>query len=140
MPKLELRAFRPGDLSHRDMHLLRKAQQLLEGVAPRATNAAISVADDCGEPLIVDVPLAILGQLMQLLQALGTGRSLILAEVRREITTAEAASLLKVSRPFIVKQMESGKLPYRMVGAHRRLALDDVLEYVNEKRLDLLRS
>lgn len=61
-----------------------------------------------------------------------------------EISTAKAARLLGVSRPHLITMLESNRLPYRMVGTHRRLRLDDVLalkredEKAREKILDKL--
>jgi excisionase family DNA binding protein len=51
-----------------------------------------------------------------------------------ELTTIEAANLLNMSRPFLIKQSEAGVLPHHMVGTHRRLRLADVLAY--RDRLD----
>jgi len=41
----------------------------------------------------------------------------------------EAAHFLNVSRPFVIKEMESGRLPYRKVGTHRRVALHSLMDY-----------
>ena len=52
----------------------------------------------------------------------------------QEFTTVEAANFLNVSRPFVIKEIEAGRLPYRKVGSHRRIALDDLVEYGRNMR------
>jgi excisionase family DNA binding protein len=46
-----------------------------------------------------------------------------------EMTTTRAAEFLDVSRPFVIKLVERGELPCRMVGKHRRIPTDALLDY-----------
>jgi excisionase family DNA binding protein len=77
----------------------------------------------------VDVPPAALKVIGQLLGAMGQGQFVVLMPMEREFTTVEAAHFLNVSRPFGIKEMESGRLPYRKVGTHRRVALHSLMDY-----------
>lgn len=67
--------------------------------------------------------------LLRLLEALARGQSPMFVEDAEGLTTQEAADLLNVSRPTLVKLLEDGAIPYRRVGTHRRLRLADVLAY-----------
>jgi excisionase family DNA binding protein len=46
-----------------------------------------------------------------------------------EMTTQEAADLLGVSRPYIIRRIDSGDLPSHKVGTHRRIAFADLLAF-----------
>jgi len=50
-------------------------------------------------------------------------------ENKRELSTQEVAAFLNVPRPFVVKQIESGRLPARKVGRHRRVPFEDLLAF-----------
>ena len=49
------------------------------------------------------------------------------------LTTAEAAELLNVSRPHVVKLVDGGTIPHHMAGSQRRLALSDLLSYKTQR-------
>mgnify|MGYP000061454792 CR=1 FL=1 len=57
------------------------------------------------------------------------GKSIALLLSDSEISTQQAADILNVSRPHIVKLLKNGIIPHRKVGTHRRIKLDDLLSY-----------
>ena len=60
--------------------------------------------------------------------------SVTVLPVDTELTTQQAAELLRVSRPSLIKMLDEKKLPYRKVGAHRRVRYEDVLNYLETER------
>jgi excisionase family DNA binding protein len=67
------------------------------------------------------------------LRSVGTSEVYLLPD-DAELTTQEAADLLQVSRPHVVKLLNEGLVPYRMVGTHHRIPLRAVLVYLEEQR------
>jgi len=80
-----------------------------------------------GEPVILP---DIMRQLMLFAIAqMEHGKNVIITPLDDMLTTQEAADLMNVSRPYLIKLLEKGEIPFTMVGTHRRLLRDDVLRY-----------
>lgn len=67
--------------------------------------------------------------LLEALNAMAGGHSVMLVPLEAELTTQQAAEMLNVSRPFLVGLLESGEIAYRKVGRYRRIKRQDVLDY-----------
>ena len=85
------------------------------------------LVDEDGEPLVL--PRAVLKAIAEVLEAASGGDAPLVLRSADDLTTEQAASVLGVSRPTVVRMIDCGKLPAHMVGTHRRLRLSDVLEY-----------
>jgi excisionase family DNA binding protein len=84
---------------------------------------------------LTDLPESVIAMVGQILEELGQGHAVSLATLPKELTTQEAATLLGVSRPFVVKLTEDGELAYRRVGSHRRIALKELLRYQQRSKV-----
>ena len=130
-----VREVSPPPLDAKDMEMVRVAQRCIMASLDHSRAAAITLTTDTGEHPTVAVPPAALKLIGQLLGALSEGRPVVLMPTEREFTTVEAANFLNVSRPFVIKEIEAGRLPHRKVGTHRRITLDDLLAYANKMRV-----
>ena len=72
--------------------------------------------------------------LSQVVRALTDGQPVTVIPLHRLLTTQEAADLLGVSRPTLIKLLEQEQIPYEKVGRHRRVQLADLLAY-QERRV-----
>jgi excisionase family DNA binding protein len=81
-----------------------------------------------GEPAL-ELPDTVFELLLQILRGMEQGKAISIVPVMQNLTTQQAAEMLGVSRPFLVKLLDAGTLPFHMVGTHRRIYLRDLLKY-----------
>lgn len=81
----------------------------------------------------IELPEAVYGILARVARELSEGRGVAVLPVEAELTTRQAAEILGVSRPHVVKLMEEREIPFTKRGTHRRARLEDVLAH-KEKR------
>ncbi len=82
----------------------------------------------------IDIPDELYGVLRDVVTALSHGLAISIAPHNTMLTTQEAADLLNVSRPTLVRLLTDGEIPYTMRGRHRRVTLRDILDYRDRTR------
>ncbi|MCY3916593.1 MAG: helix-turn-helix domain-containing protein [Chloroflexi bacterium] len=79
------------------------------------------------EPLVL--PAGAVALLKDILEAMASGHSITMIPHHAELTTVEAADILNVSRPYLIKLLEAGEIRFRKVGTHRRILMEELMAY-----------
>jgi len=118
-----------------DITLAREGRRLLSDYLQRNPDARqIEILDAQGQTQTLHLPRSALALLLKVLGEIGEGHAVDINSFHAELTTQEAADALNVSRPFLVRLLEQGQIPFHRVGSHRRVHYRDVIAY--KERID----
>ncbi|HEX3878023.1 MAG TPA: excisionase family DNA-binding protein [Bryobacteraceae bacterium] len=111
-----------------DASLARVSGQRLACFARRKKPLSLKVTE-AGQEHSIELPAGAVALLMDILAAMAAGRGVTIVPENAELTTVEAANILNVSRPYLIKLLEEKVIPHRLVGKHRRILIDDLMAY-----------
>ena len=116
--------------SDADVQLALESGRLLAAhdFGPRA-GVRVRLLDGGDGAEAVTLPASAMRLLLHLLAEMSQGNAVTLIPNHAELTTQQAADLLNVSRPYVVKLLDEGKMPSRSVGKYRRVRFDDLMAY-----------
>ncbi len=138
---LENEPFMPKE---RDIALAGKSSKELASLFPKKEkDFQMTVSVDKHETKIT-FPFPAIKLLLQILTQMAEGNAITIIPIHAELTTQEAANLLNVSRPFLIRLLEKKEIPFHKVGTHRRIRFIDLLHFkqrtdeTSQKALDEL--
>jgi len=111
----------------------RQALNALRDVKPSTDTFDVTVA---GTSESVHLPSSALELIKDVLANMAAGQGVTVVPAHAELTTQQAAELLNVSRPHVIKLLDQGLIRYRLVGRHRRILASSVLEYRRAQQRD----
>jgi excisionase family DNA binding protein len=111
----------------------RSQRALAAHVSTRWQTQRIQIFDEKNRVHAVELPTSALRLLVDILAELADGNAVKVVPIQAELTTQEAADMLNVSRPHLVKLLESGALPFHKAGKHRRVRFADLMAFKVER-------
>lgn len=123
---------RAVSLPEQETGLARQSSDALaQFVTTEAKHLTLRLQDQqTGEQIEATIPTVVLRLLVEVLGEMGEGHSVTLVPLNAELSTQQAADLMGVSRPYFIKLLEQGKIPFRKVGEQRRVRYCDLLAYI----------
>lgn len=115
----------------------RRALHALREAGPGTDTFDVTIAGTA-EP--VRLPRAALELIRDVLANMAAGQGVTVVPAHAELTTQQAAELLGVSRPHVIKLLDEGRIEYRLVGRHRRIPASSLLAYRRSQQVDARRA
>jgi excisionase family DNA binding protein len=107
----------------------RAARRISDYLSSHPEEDLIEALGEVGADDALVIPRPTVVMLAQVLSLLESGHGVQIIPKDAELTTQQAADVLNVSRPYVIGLLESGQIPFRRVGRHRRITFKALMEY-----------
>lgn len=127
MTDVQIKRIEPGAI---DSEVAARAvRRIKEYLLRHPEEQAINVHAEVGDEDALVLPREAVNLLAFILTQAAVGRGVSVMPSHAELTTQQAADMLNVSRPYLIGLLKAGTIPHRLVGRHRRVRWDDLMEY-----------
>jgi len=116
--------------TRKERQLAKESKSELDRISDKLKRSSKIIEIEVGDGKeSLKIPASAFQHLSSILEYMSQGRAVSVLSIDEELTTQEAADILNVSRPHVVKLSEEGEIPFHKVGRHRRIKLKDLLAY-----------
>jgi excisionase family DNA binding protein len=123
--------------SKEDVELAKAAQRCIISALDHSRAVNIAILDEGVERIedspVLKLPPKVLRLFADMLGSLAQGNAVTVVPKEMYVSTQEAAMFLNVSRPYLVRMLDEGRIPFHKVGTHRRIKFDDVVAYKDQR-------
>jgi excisionase family DNA binding protein len=120
-------------LSPEMLKLAKRNSEILKQYIKNHGSASLKLIGAGGKEIAL--PDSILRLVYEAMASAASGKRLRLVEEDEEVSPEKASEFLQVSRPYLVKLLDSGKIPFHYVGTHRRITMSDLIEYKRKRKI-----
>lgn len=118
----------------------RAARRIGEYLTAHPGAGPVTIKGELAGDDVLVVPREAAVLLARVLGYLANGEGVNVMPDSAELTTQQAAEFLNVSRPYLIKLLESDQIPFRLVGTHWRIKFRDLREYKSRDDLERRRA
>lgn len=127
-----LQEARPMIPKKHDIDLASKSRKELAAVLPKKDKDFHMFVKVKHEDRQITLPFSAITMLLEILTQMAEGNAITLIPIHAELTTQEAANLLNISRPYLIKLLDNKKIRFHKVGTHRRILFADLLAFKDQ--------